>query len=253
MGTHRSIERHSSGTHLVFMSNRKEEFGLEAERKAFFGRRSAHKLYSTQKRLSEELLPQITIDLPESELDLSTTFGNAAQSNFIEIGYGGGEHLARQAKGNRQANFIGCEPFLGGIGKMLAAIDQDDLSNVRLYTDDALHLLRMLPEAQFDGAFLLYPDPWPKKKHNKRRFINPVTLSALARIIKPGGEFRVATDIDDYATWTLAHILRHDDFDWPQIDTDSWRTPWEGWEPTRYEQKAKREGRSSFYFSFIRS
>lgn len=232
---------------------RKGDYGLEAERKAFFGRRSAHKLHPTQQKLAEELLPKVKLELPEGALDLAAAFDRPAAKNFIEIGYGGGEHLARQARNNADANFIGCEPFIGGIGKMLAAIDDDGLANVRLFTDDALHLLKAIPAGSFDGAYLLYPDPWPKKRHHKRRFINNVTLSALSRILKPGAEFRVATDIEDYATWALGHVLRHDDFDWQQADAGSWHQPWEGWQSTRYEQKARKEGRdASFYFSFIR-
>ena len=236
------------------MSKEPNKFGLEAERRAFFGRRKAHKLHPTQQRLQDDLLPAISIQLPETDIQLGDVFDKPASKNFIEIGFGGGEHLARQARDNRDANFVGCEPFVGGIGKMLSAIENDQLDNVRLYTDDALHLLRKLPTNGFDGAFLLYPDPWPKKRHHKRRFVNPVTLTELARILKPGAEFRVATDIEDYATWSLGQILRHDDFHWPQVPPASWHQPWDGWQATRYEQKARKEGREiSFYFSFIRN
>ncbi|MGJ8528713.1 tRNA (guanine(46)-N(7))-methyltransferase TrmB [Maritalea sp.] len=232
---------------------RKNDYGPEAERKAFFGRRSAHKLHPTQEKLAQELLPKVKLDLPDSEVGLGDVFAQPASKNFIEIGYGGGEHLARQAQTNRDANFIGCEPFIGGIGKMLQAINENDLENVRLYTDDALHLLKVLPKAQFDGAYLLYPDPWPKKRHHKRRFINSVTLDALAKILKPGAQFRVATDIEDYATWTLGHVVRHSEFNWPTAKAGSWHQPWDGWQSTRYEQKARKEGRDiSFYFTFIR-
>lgn len=232
---------------------RKADYGPEAERKAFFGRRSAHKLHPTQQRLADELLPKVKLQLADGPLSLENAFEQQRQKNFIEIGYGGGEHLARQAQNNRDANYIGCEPFIGGIGKMLAAIDDAELKNVKLYTDDALHLIKALPEASFDGAYLLYPDPWPKKRHHKRRFVNPVTLSALARILKPGAEFRVATDIEDYATWVLGHVMRHDQFVWPAQNAGAWHNPWSDWQPTRYEQKARKEGRHvSFYFSFVR-
>ncbi|AVX02756.1 tRNA (guanine(46)-N(7))-methyltransferase [Maritalea myrionectae] len=231
----------------------KNEFGLEAERRAFFGRRSSHKLYSTQQKLVEELLPHIEIDLEKGQPDLNRLFGDRVQAPlFLEIGYGGGEHLARHAQTHLENNYIGCEPFMGGVGKMLSYIDRQALENVRLYREDALHLLRALPANAVSGAYLLYPDPWPKKKHHKRRFINPVTLGQLARILKPGAEFRVATDIEDYAAWVLAHIVRSDEFSWHPKAANEWRTPWSDWEPTRYEQKAKREGRASFYFSFYR-
>lgn len=231
----------------------KTDFGLEAERRAFFGRRSTHKLYSTQQKLVDELLPSLEIDLTIGAPDLKQLFGPRAEAPLcLEIGFGGGEHLARQAKSKPDQNFIGCEPFMGGVGKMLAAIAEDELENVRLYREDALHLLRVLPDQSIAGAYLLYPDPWPKKRHHKRRFINPVTLGELARIFSPGAEFRVATDIEDYATWVLAHMVRRDDFEWRPKTASEWRTPWADWHPTRYEQKAKREGRSSFYFSFFR-
>ncbi|WP_424983273.1 tRNA (guanosine(46)-N7)-methyltransferase TrmB [Maritalea sp. S77] len=231
----------------------KSDFGLEAERRAFFGRRSTHKLYSTQQKLVEELLPHIEIDLDKDALDLKQLFGTKAEAPlFLEIGFGGGEHLARHAKAKPAQNFIGCEPFMGGVGKMLSAIAQDELENVRLYREDALHLLRALPDQSIAGAYLLYPDPWPKKRHHKRRFVNPVTLGELSRVLKPGAEFRVATDIDDYATWVLAHMVRRDDFTWQPEKASEWRQPWADWAPTRYEQKAKREGRDSYYFSFYR-
>ncbi|MCF4097005.1 tRNA (guanosine(46)-N7)-methyltransferase TrmB [Maritalea mediterranea] len=230
----------------------KSDFGLEAERRAFFGRRSTHKLTPTQQKLMDELMPNIEIRLEEAALDPATLFQNAQAPLMLEIGYGGGEHLARHAKANPDKNFIGCEPFIDGVGKMLAKIDADGLNNVRLYREDALHLLRALPDQSIAGAYLLYPDPWPKKRHHKRRFINPVTLGELSRLLKPGAEFRVATDIDDYATWVLAHMVRRDDFVWQPQKASEWRDPWTDWEPTRYEEKARREGRSSYYFSFYR-
>lgn len=230
------------------------QFGLEAERRAFFGRRSTHKLYPTQQKLVEELLPQIEIDLDKGALDISALYPDAPNAPlYLEVGFGGGEHLARHAKTHAGRNYIGCEPFMGGVGKMLSQIDREKLKNVRLYREDALHLLRALPDKALDGAFLLYPDPWPKKKHHKRRFVNPVTLGELSRVLKPGAEFRVATDIDDYATWVLAHMVRRDDFIWRPEKAGEWRQPWADWSPTRYEQKAKREGRDSYYFSFYRT
>lgn len=225
---------------------------VDGEQRAFFGRRSGKRLHKGQDRLFRELLPQLTIELGEGPVDPAVLFPGTT-SRIIEIGYGGGEHLARQARQNPGTGFIGCEVFSGGIAKLLEKIDEEELGNIRLFTDDALKLLQTIPDAAFDGAYLLYPDPWPKTRHHKRRFISPVTLGELARVLKPGALFRVATDIEDYATWTLAHILRSPDFRFQPERAGEWHEPYPGWEPTRYEEKARREGRMiSFYLTFTR-
>ena len=224
---------------------------LSGEPRAFFGRRSGKKLHGGQQAQVAELLPQVEIVLPE-RLDPRTLFPNA-EGIVIEIGYGGGEHLARKAAEDPETGFIGCEVFTGGIGKMVQAIEARGLTNVRLFTDDALKLLMALPEASVDAVYLLYPDPWPKSRHHKRRFVSPTTLDQLARVIRPGGTFYFATDIEDYANWTLAHIVREPRFGFAPEAPGSWHTPYPGWQPTRYEQKARREGRMlSFYFDFLR-
>ena len=198
------------------------------------------------------MLPRIEIPHPEVLLDPATLFPDK-QGIVIEIGYGGGEHLARQARENPTTGFIGCEVFSGGIAKLLEKLDAEQLDNVRLYADDALKLLQKLPMASLDGAYLLYPDPWPKTRQHKRRFISPMTLGELARVLKSGSVFRFATDIEDYANWTLAHILRSPDFVFAPVRPGDWHTPYPGWEPTRYEEKARLAGRmKSFYFSFNR-
>ncbi|WP_338721629.1 tRNA (guanosine(46)-N7)-methyltransferase TrmB [Devosia sp. XK-2] len=221
------------------------------EPRAFFGRRSGKKLHGGQKAQVAEILPRFEIRL-EDRLDPKTLFPDAKRI-VIEIGYGGGEHLARKAQEEPQTGFIGCEVFTGGIGKMVQAIEARSLENVRLYTDDALKLLMALPDASVDEVFLLYPDPWPKTRHHKRRFVSPTTLTQLARVIRPGGVFNFATDIEDYANWTLAHILREPLFAFAPQGPGHWHQPYAGWQPTRYEQKARREGRMlSFYFSFPR-
>lgn len=221
------------------------------EPRAFFGRRSGKKLHGGQKAQVDELLPQVEITLPE-KLDPKTLFPDA-KSIVIEIGYGGGEHLARKASEEPETGFVGCEVFTGGIGKMVQAIEARGLNNVRLYTDDALKLLVTLPEASVDAVYLLYPDPWPKSRHHKRRFVSPTTLNELARVIRPGGSFFFASDIEDYANWTLAHIAREPRFGFAPEAPGSWHNPYPGWQPTRYEQKARREGRMlSFYFEFLR-
>jgi len=225
---------------------------VAGEPRAFFGRRSGKRLHKGQDRLFQDLLPALRIELPEGTLDPAALFPGST-ARIIEIGYGGGEHLARQARQNPGTGFIGCEVFSGGIAKLVEKIDEEGLGNVRLYTDDALKLLHKLPDASLDGAYLLYPDPWPKTRHHKRRFVSPLTLAELARTLKPGSLFRFATDIEDYANWTLAHILRSPDFRFAPETPRDWHAPYPGWEPTRYEEKARLEGRMlSFYLSFIR-
>jgi tRNA (guanine-N7-)-methyltransferase len=221
------------------------------EARAFFGRRSGKKLHGGQQAIVENLLPEVEIKL-EGPLDPKSLFPDAERI-VIEIGYGGGEHLARKAAEAPETGFIGCEVFTGGIGKMVQAMHAAELTNVRLFTDDALKLLVSLPAASIDEIYLLYPDPWPKTRHHKRRFVSPTTLAELARVIRPGGLFHFASDIEDYADWTLAHILRTSEFSFTPGAPGSWHEPYPGWKPTRYEQKARREGRmKSFYFSFPR-
>jgi tRNA (guanine-N7-)-methyltransferase len=225
---------------------------VHGEPRAFFGRRSGKRLHKGQDRLYAELLPQLEIALPEGQLDPRSLFPDAARLE-IEIGYGGGEHLARMASDNPATGYIGCEVFSGGIAKLLEASDERGLQNLRLFTDDALKLLVKLPAASLDAAYLLYPDPWPKTRHHKRRFISPQTLGELARVLKPGSVFRFATDIEDYANWTLVHVVRSSDFRFAPTRPGIWHEPYPGWQPTRYEEKARLEGRMiSFYLEFQR-
>ncbi|HTN60627.1 MAG TPA: tRNA (guanosine(46)-N7)-methyltransferase TrmB [Devosia sp.] len=222
------------------------------EPRAFFGRRSGKTLHGGQRAEVDAALPALEITL-DGPLDPRTLFPGADKL-IVEIGYGGGEHLALEAGRHRQTGYIGCEVFTGGIGKMVQAIGAQGLENVRLYTDDALKLLLALPAASLDEVYLLYPDPWPKTRHHKRRFVSPTTLAELARVLRPGGQFHFATDIEDYANWTLAHILRTSAFSFAPKSPGDWHQPYPGWEATRYERKARREGRlTSFYFSFSRS
>jgi tRNA (guanine-N7-)-methyltransferase len=225
---------------------------VNGEPRAFFGRRSGKRLHKGQDRLFREKLPALTIPLGGDLLDPNMVFGDT-KDVVLEIGYGGGEHLTRLARENPTTGFIGCEVFSGGIAKLLEAIVDHQLTNVRLFTDDALKLLLKLPDACLDGAYLLYPDPWPKTRHHKRRFVSPTTLSELARVLKPGTMFRFATDIEDYANWTLAHIVRSPAFRFAPRKPGIWHEPYPGWQPTRYEDKARLEGRNvSFYFEFMR-
>ncbi|HEX3182077.1 MAG TPA: tRNA (guanosine(46)-N7)-methyltransferase TrmB [Beijerinckiaceae bacterium] len=203
-------------------------------------------------RLLKELLPHLCVDLTSSVSDLRALFGGHASSCWLEIGFGSGGHLVRTAAENPNVGFIGCEPFVNGMAKALAAIEAQGLTNIRLFEGDAADLLAWLPEASVGRVFLLFPDPWPKRRHRKRRFISDQRLAALARVMQPGAELRFATDIDDYAGWTLARILRSPQFLWAAEQKASWMTPWAGWRETRYEAKAKRAGGRPIYLTFIR-
>jgi tRNA (guanine-N7-)-methyltransferase len=226
---------------------------VSGEPRAFFGRRSGKRLHRGQETLYREVLPRLSIVLGDGPLDLDMLFPGKPR-RVLEIGYGGGEHLIRLAANSPDTGFIGCEVFSGGVAKLLQAIDAEGFDNIRLFTDDALKLIVKLRAASLDAAYLLYPDPWPKTRHHKRRFVSPLTLSELARVLKPGAPFHFATDIEDYANWTLAQVLRMPEFRFAPERPGIWHEPYAGWVPTRYEEKARLEGRTqSFYFTFRRS
>jgi tRNA (guanine-N7-)-methyltransferase len=218
---------------------------------AFYGRRKGKKLRDGQAHLFDTLLPRLRVNL-DGELALKALFQKPVHSLWLEIGFGGGEHLLARARENPDIGFIGCEPFVNGMAKLLSAIDKESIDTIRLYDADALTLLKKLPDQSVDRIYLLYPDPWPKRRQNKRRFVSDETLALMARILKSGGEFRFASDIDHYVGWTLARILRSGLFRWRVEGPDDWRNPWAGWQSTRYEMKAIREGRKSSYLTFER-
>jgi tRNA (guanine-N7-)-methyltransferase len=219
--------------------------------RAFFGRRKGHPLRAHQAALYDTLLPQLALDLTKpAPADLRTLFPVAVEDVRLEIGFGGAEHLIAQALANPRTGFIGSEPFVNGMAKALAAIEQHQLKNIRLSAGDATHLIDWLPAGALVRIDLLYPDPWPKRRHWKRRFVQDDSLARLARLLRPGGEFRFATDIPGYASWVLARVLRSPDFDWTAQCADDWRKPWPDFAGTRYEAKAKREGRVPAYFTF---
>jgi len=218
--------------------------------RAFFGRRKGHPLRPRQAALFDTLLPRVALDLSKAALrDLRTLFKDADDVR-LEIGFGGAEHLVAQAGSHPRAGFIGSDGFINAIAKALAAIDADKLDNVRLHHGDASELIDWLPDGALSRIDLLYPDPWPKRRHWKRRFIQDESLKRLARILKSGGELRFATDIADYAAYALARVLRSKDFVWTAERADDWRKPWADFAGTRYEAKAKREGRAPAYFTF---
>lgn len=218
---------------------------------AFFGRRKGKPLRELQVERMTHLLPELRVDpdgpAPENLADL---FQTQVERLRLEIGFGGGEHLVHRAGENPQTGFIGVEPFVNSMAKLLAEVEAKELRNIRVYDDDATQLLDWLPAASLDQIDLLYPDPWPKKKHWKRRFVSQVNLDRFHRVLKPGGLFCFASDIDTYVNWTLIHCRDHGGFVWTARNRADWITPFAGWPGTRYEAKAKREGRSSAYLTF---
>jgi tRNA (guanine-N7-)-methyltransferase len=168
----------------------------------------------------------------------------------LEIGFGGGEFMIAQAHERPRTGFIGVEPFVNGMAKALAAIERGDLKNIRLHFDDAVHLIGWLPPKSLARIDLIHPDPWPKRRHWKRRFVQDEAVVRLARILRPGGEFRFVTDIANYAAWTLQHLLRSAEFEWTAQCADDWRKSWPGFIETRYHAKAAREQRASCFLIF---
>lgn len=171
---------------------------------------------------------------------------------WLEIGFGGGEHLAAQAQRHPDIGFIGCEPFINGVAKLLAAVRDDDLKNVRICDDDARPLLDAMDENSIERAFILFSDPWPKKRHNKRRFINPENLDRLARVLKDGAELCFASDHMDFVAWSLERLRAHPSFVWTALTAADWRLPPEDWIATRYEEKARARGEKPAYLLFTR-
>jgi tRNA (guanine-N7-)-methyltransferase len=217
---------------------------------AFFGRRKGKRLRAGQESLVEALLPKLRFDPGR---DPRESFAAPSERLWLEIGFGGGEHLAHLARAHPEIGFIGCEPFVNGVAKLVAVIAHEGLQNIRIWEADAAELIRRLPPAVLDRAYLLYPDPWPKRRQRKRRFLSDETFRALAPILRPGAELRFATDVDDYAGWTLARAARSEAFVWTAERPDDWRVPWPGWPGTRYEAKAVRGGRAPIYLTFRRT
>ncbi|MBR1126317.1 tRNA (guanosine(46)-N7)-methyltransferase TrmB [Bradyrhizobium lablabi] len=221
---------------------------------SFFGRRKGHKLRSHQTDLIANLLPRLALDIgtPAPE-NLTEVFEAPLEGVRLEIGFGGGEHLIAEALAFPNTGFIGCEPYVNGMAKVLAQIEAHNVGNVRLFAGDAAELLAWAPARSLSRIDLIHPDPWPKRRHWKRRFVQDATVAAMARVLKESGEFRFVCDIDDYVAWTLAHLLRSRDFAWLAERADDWRLPWPGYTMTRYGKKAAREGRVATYLRFRRT
>jgi tRNA (guanine-N7-)-methyltransferase len=220
---------------------------------SFFGRRKGHKLRLHQADLIEQLLPRLALDIATpAPAGLAELFDRPVAQVRLEIGFGGGEHLIAEAMAFPDRGFIGCEPYVNGMAKILAQIEAHDIGNVRLFAGDAAELLSWAPPRSLARIDLIHPDPWPKRRHWKRRFVQDATIAAMARVLAGDGEFRFVSDIDDYCAWTLAHLLRSSGFSWLAERADDWNLPWSGYTMTRYGRKAEREGRKAAYLRFRR-
>jgi tRNA (guanine-N7-)-methyltransferase len=222
-------------------------------RRVLYGRRRGRPLHRGQQALVETLLPRLAVTLPAAgTLDPATLFDPRPDEVWLEIGFGSGEHLAAQAAAHPTIGFIGCEVFENGIAKLLADVQRRALANVRILTDDARLLIAALPSASIGRVFILFPDPWPKQRHHKRRIVAGETLAALAAIMTDGAELRLATDDLDYLAWMLARVPAHPAFAWLADRPSDWRVRPADWPATRYEAKAIAAGRRPYFLRFRR-
>ena len=218
-----------------------------------YGRRRGRRLRPGRERLLQELLPKIAVTTSDIPSTPSLWFDVSIRDIWLEIGFGAGEHLAAQAAAHPDVGFIGCEPFRNGVAHLLARIDGDGLRNVRIYPDDARLLLKALPSCSIDRTFLLFPDPWPKTRHHRRRIIAAETLRDLSRTMKQGSELRLASDDVGYVRWMLYHTLNDGGFEWLAHRPDDWRRRPSDWPPTRYEMKALDRGDDCYFLQFCRT
>ena len=209
--------------------------------RTLYGRRRGKKLRAGQQSLLDTLLPRLSLAVPAApgKIDLAQIFGGFGVDDFwLEVGFGSGEHLVWQAQHNLNVGLIGCEPFMNGVAKCLAQIDRSGVANnVRLFADDARLVMAALPERSLGRVFVLFPDPWPKQRHHKRRFVQPATLDELARLMRPGGELRLATDDPGNLRWMIECVCTHPAFEWLAERPCDWRERPADWPPTRYERK----------------
>ncbi len=224
----------------------------------FYGRRKGKGLRPSQEKYLDEDLAALSPgpvswdENPDRDpLDLKAIFPNA-EEYWLEIGFGGGEHLVHQAALNPKAGIIGCEPYINGVAMLLGKVRMAGVENLRIHPGDARDLFDVIPNGALRRVFLLYPDPWPKKRHHRRRFVTPEHLEPLAEKMASGAILRVATDIEDYVRQTLEEVAFKGGFQWLAEGPSDWREPWDDWLSTRYEQKALREGRVPHYLTFRR-
>ncbi len=223
-------------------------------RRILYGRRKGRRLRRGQMELVDKLLPVVEFGLPPGDepLDPAALFDFPVTGIWLEVGFGAGEHLLAQAGAHPEIGFIGCEPYFNGVVMLLGGIRDTGLRNIRVLRDDARMLLDRLPPCCLDRAFVLFPDPWPKTRHHKRRFISPAVLDSMAGALRPGAELRVATDDSGYLVWILQHVLGHGDYEWLARRAEDWRVRPPDWPETRYERKAVVAGRRAAYLRFAR-
>jgi tRNA (guanine-N7-)-methyltransferase len=227
----------------------------DARRPALYGRRQGHRLRPGRARLLDERLPELRIDAPAPDvppLDPLSAFAPGIRAVWLEIGFGAGEHLAAQASANPEVGILGCEPFVNGVAALLSRIDKLGLNNIRIYPDDAMGLIGNLAESSVARAFILFPDPWPKTRHHKRRLVQKPLLDALAHLLTDGAELRLATDHCGYARWIVNRCRRHEAFEWTARCARDWRVRPVDWPETRYEAKARGTGRAGVFLTFRR-
>lgn len=218
-------------------------------RRRFWGRAKGRPLSTHQQELYDDVYPKLGV--LKTPLDYRN-FEQQFSQLELEIGFGGAEHLLSRAKQWPERGFIGVEPFLNGVGKALAGIDAEKLQNIRLYHGDVWDILKDIPDGTIKIVHVLYPDPWPKTRHFKRRLVQEDFIAEIYRILKPDGEFRFASDIPSYVDWALMRILAQGGFDWPVNAANDWLSPYENWPSTRYEAKARCEGRTPHYLRFLK-
>lgn len=219
-----------------------------------FGRRRGKPLSPARQALIDRLMPSLSITVADDDRDLDPRqwFSPDLEAVWLEVGFGKGEHLAWQAAENTSVGIIGCEPYETGAAGLFAETEARGLTNVRYFADDAAFLLHRLAPASLDRVFLLFPDPWPKNRHHKRRFVSPANLDLLARAMIDGAELRIATDHAGYLEWILRHMIARSDFEWLAEQPADWRTRTPDWPQTRYEAKALETGLQPAYLRFRR-
>lgn len=223
-------------------------------RRILYGRRQGRRLRAGQQATLAAGLARFGLARPEEgdRIDPRTLFPPTCRSVWLEVGCGGGEHLAWQAVRHPEVGMLAAEPFVNGVASLLAQVEREGLVNVRVLPDDARPLIDALPDAAIARAFVLHPDPWPKVRHHKRRFVQRANLDRLARVLEDGAELRIATDDLDYLDWMLEHCLDHPQFEWQARGPEAWRDRPDDWPVTRYEEKAVREGRRSWRILLVR-